>query len=223
MEGIPAYSLADWDVALRNPGGASASETVTLATFEQSVHLTSYRWFQALAADVSDTIARVRVFDNLLDEKAGKLAPGLIRFRSEATSIEQLVETMLAASQVDVPEVEAALVSPALDAVADQQRSLPASVSSATPSPPPNGSHALAQQVGSRIQSRAEAYRLLEEVAEYLHENDPHSPTPYLIRRAVSWGAMHFDELIPELVRDSGELSDILKLLRLDQPIQEKE
>jgi len=224
MEGVPAYSLADWDVALRNPGGASANEAATLATFEQSVHLTSYRWFQALAADVSDTIARVRVFDNLLDEKAGKQAPGLIKFRNEAMSIEQLLETMLGASQVDVPEAEeSTLVHPAVEAIAEQQRSLPASVASSTPQRAAQGAQAAAQQAVAGIQSRADAYRLLEEVAEYLHENDPHSPTPYLIRRAVSWGAMHFDELIPELVRDRGELSDILKLLRLDEPIHEKE
>jgi len=223
MEGVPAYSLADWDVALRNPGGASTSSTVTLATFEQSVHLTSYRWFQALAADVSDTIARVRVFDNLLDEKAGKQAPGLIKFRSEATSIEQLLETMLAASQVDVPEAEESALAPsAVEAIADQPMALPASVPSSTPGHAANGSPPF-RLAGAGIQSRAEAYRLLEEVADYLYENDPHSPTPYLIRRAVSWGAMHFEELIPELVRDRGELSDILKLLQIDQPIHEKE
>jgi len=224
MEGVSAYSLADWDVALRNPRGASASEAVTLAMFEQSVHLTSYRWFQELAVDVSDTIARVRVFDNLLDEKAGKLAPGLIRFRSEATSIEQLLETMLAASQVDLPEAEeSALVHPEVEVIDDQQKSFATSVSSSAPVPAASGPQVFAQRAGVGIQSRVEAYRLLEEVAEYLYENDPHSPTPYLIRRAVSGGAMHFDELIPELVRDRGELSDILKLLQLDQPIQHKE
>jgi hypothetical protein len=29
---------------------------------------------------------------------------------------------------------------------------------------------------------------------------------------------MHFNELLPELVRDNVELSDLVKLLRLDAP-----
>ena len=69
------------------------------------------------------------------------------------------------------------------------------------------------------IRTRADAYRALEEIAEFLYGNDPHSPTSYLIRRAVAWGDMHFDELLPELVRDDAELSDIVKLLRLDKPL----
>ena len=69
-----------------------------------------------------------------------------------------------------------------------------------------------------RIKTRAEAYSILEEIAAFLHHTDPHSPTPYLIWRAVSWGEMHFDELLPELVRDNGELSDIIKLLRIEMP-----
>jgi type VI secretion system protein ImpA len=75
---------------------------------------------------------------------------------------------------------------------------------------------------GNRTRTRAEAYAQLEEIAAFLHQNDPHSPTPYLIWRAVSWGNLHFDELLPELVRDQGELSAIIKLLRLDPFATEK-
>ncbi|HTF62458.1 MAG TPA: hypothetical protein VK638_07060, partial [Edaphobacter sp.] len=75
---------------------------------------------------------------------------------------------------------------------------------------------------GVRIRTRTDAYRLLEEIAAFLHQNDPHSPTPYLIWRAVAWGNMHFGELLPELVRDQGELSDLVRLLRLDLPVGEK-
>ena len=69
---------------------------------------------------------------------------------------------------------------------------------------------------GNWIRTRAEAYAQLEEIAAFLHQNDPHSPTPYLIWRAVSWGNLHFDELLPELMQDQGELSAIIKLLQLD-------
>jgi len=33
----------------------------------------------------------------------------------------------------------------------------------------------------------------------------------------VAWGQMHFDELLPELVKNDGEVSEMMKLLRLDR------
>jgi type VI secretion system protein ImpA len=67
------------------------------------------------------------------------------------------------------------------------------------------------------IRSRAEAYMRLEEVAEYLARTEPHSPTPYLIKRAISWGGMRLEDLLPELVRNRGELDEIYDLLRISK------
>jgi type VI secretion system protein ImpA len=221
MEGVPAYSLADWDVAMRNPGGASAANTVTMAKFQQSVTLTEHRWFVDLNGDVLETIDRVRAFDRLIDEKAAKLAPGLIRFRTEASSIAELLTTMLEATRGSEPVEEARVNGLAIGAPGDE------AILGAEASSRALGTDVALDIIsetasGLRIRSRAEAYRLLEEIAVFLHQNDPHSPTPYLIWRAVSWGDMHFNELLPELVRNNVELSDIMKLLRLDPSINVK-
>jgi type VI secretion system protein ImpA len=65
------------------------------------------------------------------------------------------------------------------------------------------------------IRSRADAYRRLSEVADYLLRTEPHSPTPYLVRRAVEWGNMSLPELLTQIVRNQGELDEIDKLLGL--------
>lgn len=62
------------------------------------------------------------------------------------------------------------------------------------------------------IQSRADAYRLLENVADYLMRVEPHSPTPYLVRRAVSWGRMPLPELMQEVLREEGDLNRLFKV-----------
>jgi type VI secretion system protein ImpA len=62
------------------------------------------------------------------------------------------------------------------------------------------------------IRSRAEAYRLLENVADYLLLVEPHSPTPYLVRRAVSWGRMPLPELMQEVLREEGDLNRLFKV-----------
>ena len=63
--------------------------------------------------------------------------------------------------------------------------------------------------------TREEAYRTLEAVAEYLSSIEPHSPTPYLIRRAVTWGRMPLPELFAEIIREEGDLLWMTKLLGL--------
>lgn len=216
MPGVPAYSLADWDMAMRNPGTNNSDNAVTLGKFEQSVNLTTYDWFATLRADVTATVDHVRAFDELMDQLAGDQSPGMIRFRSEAETAGHLVETMLDSARPRRPEREAEDTS---------SLAVPPETFASAPTVIENGSigaasnHVPACEIaGARIRSRTEAYRLLEDIAEYLDRTDPHSPTPYLIRRAVAWGDMHFEELLPELVRDQGELSDIVKLLRLDFP-----
>ena len=76
------------------------------------------------------------------------------------------------------------------------------------------GRHAPA--LPARIESRAHAYQLIEIVARYLEENEPHSPTPYLLKRAVSWGQMPLANLMREIVRTEGDLTRYLALLGLE-------
>jgi len=56
---------------------------------------------------------------------------------------------------------------------------------------------------------------MLAEAADFLIRTEPHSPTPYLVRRAILWGSMSLEELLPELVRNQSELSDIYRLLNV--------
>jgi type VI secretion system protein ImpA len=208
IENVLAYSLADWDVALRNPSGGGSKPTVTMASFQQSVGLTSHEWLLGVHRDALETVAGVRAFDALIDEKAGKLAPGLLQFRNEALAAAQLIGTMVDATRSNVPQL---YIEPE-----------PQSEGGLSPVPFTSSGSQTAlvaneiSQSGRPIRSRAEAYSLLEEIAAFLHQTDPHSPTPYLLFRAISWGDMHFDELLPELVRNNGELSDIIKLLRIE-------
>lgn len=79
--------------------------------------------------------------------------------------------------------------------------------------------HAERPSSGVTFKSRADAYRMLLEIAEYLSKIEPHSPTPFLLRRAVSWGSMTLLELFEELVRDDRDLAAIYELLGVkEQP-----
>ncbi|VWC49384.1 type VI secretion system protein TssA [Burkholderia lata] len=52
--------------------------------------------------------------------------------------------------------------------------------------------------------SREIAYRQLELIVDFLARYEPHSPVPYLIRRALEWGKKPLPELLRELI--SGDV-----------------
>jgi type VI secretion system protein ImpA len=61
--------------------------------------------------------------------------------------------------------------------------------------------------------SREEAYRHLEAIASFLQEMEPHSPTPYLVRRAVNWGRMSLADLMQDILREEGDVNRFFSLL----------
>jgi len=60
------------------------------------------------------------------------------------------------------------------------------------------------------ITGREDAYHRLGLVADYLAKADPHSPVPSLIRRAISWGKMPFEQLLEELTNNNNEMQKLL-------------
>lgn len=69
----------------------------------------------------------------------------------------------------------------------------------------------------SAWKNRHEAYATLSALADYLSLIEPHSPTPYLLRRAVNWGKMPLPELMAEIIREEGDLNRLTNMLGLSE------
>ena len=54
------------------------------------------------------------------------------------------------------------------------------------------------------VKNREEAFRQLNEIAEFFRKSEPHSPISYILQKAVKWGDMSLSELIKELIPDSS-------------------
>ena len=65
------------------------------------------------------------------------------------------------------------------------------------------------------IHSRAQALELLQQVAIYFRETEPHSPVAYLASTAVKWGDMPLHVWLRSVMKDGGELSHLEELLGL--------
>jgi type VI secretion system protein ImpA len=61
--------------------------------------------------------------------------------------------------------------------------------------------------------SREDAYRQLDVIAEYLAIYEPHSPVPYLIKRALEWGRKPLPVLLRELTSGDGDGQKLLTFL----------
>jgi len=107
---------------------------------------------------------------------------------------------------------------PRLSALADQVHAiltcLHAERQARTPPPadkpvaPPPSQSPTSSTEPPQFRDRADAYACLAAAAAYLAHVEPHSPTPYLVQRAVEWGNMNTGALYQELfIRLGGQLS----------------
>jgi type VI secretion system ImpA family protein len=70
--------------------------------------------------------------------------------------------------------------------------------------------------VTGMLGERERAYQMLAEIGEFLMQVEPHSPVPYLIRRAVSWGGLSAAELYREVFQKGGGRVEVFELPESD-------
>ena len=208
------YSWSDWEQAQRNAqikarsGSGEQIEGTTLALFQQSVAGTSTDYYQQLRRTLADALQALGVLDKTLDACFGHSAPSMAAMAS-------LLEKVLAFAdgelhQRGIRPVQAREETPA---AGPASAAAPAVAPSA---PAPLAAPALA----SPIRDREDAYARLAELSEYLMRLEPHSPGPYLLRRAVQWGQLDTAQLYHEIfIRSNGMLS-IFELLGVEVPEQ---
>jgi len=145
----------------------------------------------------------------LTETRLGTEAPNLSKLRDTLRAMERVLVQMASPDAGETMNPQEAQEAPAL-----AEATTASVASAATPAP---GAGA-AQQVAMLNQwhNRDEAYATLEALAAYLSRIEPHSPTPYLLRRAVNWGRMPLPELMAEIIREEGDLNRLAHLLGLN-------
>jgi type VI secretion system protein ImpA len=165
---------------------------MTLPRFQNTMTLTPSSWLSRTVREVEAALQALSALHDVLEARAGRQAPSMSEMRRTLDAIHGLLVAALH-ERHDLPAAE-----PAPDEANRDLTELPADAGEHRP-----------------IRTRAEAYQRLSEAAEFLLRTEPHSPVPHLVRRAVAWGSMSLDALLPELVRDSNQLAEILRLLQI--------
>jgi len=188
------YNWNDWERAsLLERSNQQASENeVTTAQFMTCVLLTPAAFYIKLERDLSHLWDATEDLERAVDKGCGRSMSFLWQFRQTLKEIKDFVSKALDQKAEEEPEGDL-----------DEEREEPRSRENSS-------------GVGVRwgpIRNRAEAYQRLAEAADFLMRSEPHSPTPHLVKRAVTWGSMSFTELIQELVHDKHDLNSIYSLL----------
>lgn len=196
----------------------AARDLDTLAALDDRIALAAEAWRELTA---------------LLDERLGADAPSLSKVAEMLARMRQALRSLLQerdprdkkqAAPLAVLPASAAANASTHSATSmednDMSQATPPLVSplASLPLAPSSGSGALPQAAASgRISSRAEAYQLLELAAAYLLREEPHSPTPYLVNRAVAWGRMPLPQLMQEVLREDGDLNRYFSIIGVRQ------
>ncbi len=194
---------ADWrhalyieNLAQNQPEAARSEGGVTRADFLAGVGLTRASFYARLAGGAAAALAALGALEDVLAARADDAAPGFTATREALEAIGRF------ARRIAAERGEPVVARPALEAAGA------AGAPPAAPGPAAGELEAGAAEAGAaeaggggpcRITSRDEAYRALAQAADFLLRVEPHSPVPYVVCRAVSWGGLSLAELYDEL------------------------
>lgn len=163
--------------------------------FQDAVTAAPVLPFGVLRAEVEECLAEVARFKHVLDERFGTNGPNVTPLR------EALEDCAALASKIF--KDKGGVIEQGTTVVQDDG------------SPVDGGGEVgtVERVISGPIRSREDALKRLNEVAAFFRQTEPHSPIPYLIERAVAWGGLTLEQLLPELIKDSGTRDQIGDLL----------
>jgi type VI secretion system protein ImpA len=176
--------------AKRLQEGAVPMETVTLAVAE-----TSREFFAGLAGDLAECQDEFGKLCQTLEARCGANAPPTSAIRAALAACREALE-QVARDKLPRPD-EPAAAAPAAPANGK---------AAAAPSGPAvvQAGWAQPQVCAGAMQTRAEAFRLLLEVADYFRRVEPQSVVSYGLEQVVRWGKLSLPELLRELITDDN-------------------
>lgn len=207
-----SFILADWERArrherLRQTDPDGTVEGASSAELSAALSAVADDSCADMERDLADALAMLKHLSDMLEPRLDEGAPSFSMFAGVMEQARALLEAELERRGVLRHARPSAIpVEPAVPAALEEAAATPVDL-------------ILPQTVMAKpagIRDRAEAYALLEQAASFLQRDDPHSPVPYLVRRAVQWGKLNATELYQELFLHRGGQINIFDLMGLD-------
>lgn len=192
--GNTSYGLIEWNRAKQQ------RDTKTEEQLARAVVQTPTTDLEAIARAIDGCEEELGLLLPILDEKLGADSPALTNLREAIRQCGQLVKDgFLQGARSDT---------------ASQDGNSNAGETGDSANAPSNRTSA--SGTDQAILTRSEAYSQLKRAAETLEKLEPHSPIPYLVKRAVQLGRLPFPKLIEKLIRDGNVLDELGRELGLN-------
>lgn len=199
------YSFAEYDY-LQNHGGKpfsksdkNTSKEMTFEALQASIKATANYFYEILYKDALDTIAIIEGYEAFLTQKLPAEAVSLYQLR---TSLGKFRDCMLSVLK------ERDLLAGQPKTIQLQAEEKPEVLIMKEESTQINK-----PKTGGYLDSREQAYAMLAEIAEYLQSIEPHSPTPYLLKKAITWGNMPLSSLLQEFIQNNMDFAQLQRWL----------
>jgi type VI secretion system protein ImpA len=159
------------------------------ASFDKAAATVPLENLQALSETMTESLSEMSRLGVALNDKMGQHAPGMTGLREALEECHNLVRQILARRR---------------PAAAAESHML-------------TGASAPSESGARTMTTRDDAYRQLAQAAEVLRQLEPHSPIPYLVRRAVELGSLSFPELIQALIREPNAITELKRELGIKE------
>jgi len=169
------YTWLDW----RQAQEGKSKKGVTREAFDKAVQSTTREQAQEVVEVIARATAELHALSTLLTERLAAVAPGMSDLRTALAECSTLAE-QIRKMKGPAPTEEA-----------------PAENGQAGPEEGGGGASS-----GRGMATRADIYQRLSEAANMLERMEPHSPIPYLVRKAIELGALPFPQLMKALIRE---------------------
>jgi type VI secretion system ImpA family protein len=178
----------------------------SLEDFKKSQMQTNPGFYKSMISDVDACLKEVATIEEFISSKLKGYAGCLNHLRTQLQNFRHTTSLLQQETDQKQPQAEAN-ISKSNDDLPKQDQIK----SKKETTMPAKGSPAI------KISNRQQAYDQLREIADQLAKIEPHSPTPYMIRKAVAWGEMSLAEVMKELSQDGGDILKMMRLLGIDQ------
>ncbi len=193
IAGSERYGSVHWQLARENKQGLSND------MIEQAVFNATPEQCRKTAADAAQALQELKQLTNELRMKMGGEAPGLSYVRPAIEEGATLSKQVVARKGGDEAPAEA-------ESAASEESS---------------GGQTVVVRQAPRAVTRDDLYKQLNDAALALQRMEPHSPVPYIVQRAVALGALPFPQVMLELIRDPGAITEMNRELGIKPPPSE--
>lgn len=174
--------------------------------FQASLAGTDPQYFVTLIEDIDQALEHHGALSAKLDELCGAaVSPPSSAIRSALSGVKEQVEEFAR----DI--LALARATEGGDEEAGAEAAEPGQPAAAAGGPP------------GAIQTRNDALRRLNEVAEYYRRTEPHSPVSFLVDKAVRWGQTPLAGLLTELIPDAEAREHFSMLTGIENPVDKEE